>query len=194
MQITKKHIIIIIVVILVLIAAARMASKSESNVNSVEMKKVKLETNQGSIVIELFEDMPITASNFVKLVNDGFYDGVRFHRVIDGFMLQGGDPTGTGTGGPGYTIEDEFVEGSSNLRGTIAMANTGQPNSGGSQFFINLVDNTNLDWDKPPEQSKHPVFAKVVEGMDVVDKIGKVDTGAGNKPIEEVKIIKAEVI
>ena len=154
----------------------------------MEAKKVKLETNQGDIVIELYEEMPITAGNFEKLVGEGFYDGVIFHRVIDNFMLQGGDPTGTGRGGPGYNIEDEFTETDldQNNRGTISMANAG-PNTGGSQFFINLVNNNNLD-------GKHPVFGKVVEGMDVVDKIGKVKTDSQDRPLEEVRIIKASIV
>jgi len=155
--------------------------------------KVKLQTSKGDIVIELYDNMPITAGNFEKLVREGFYDGIIFHRVIDNFMIQGGDPDGTGTGGPGYSIDDEFVEGSSNLRGTISMANSG-PNSGGSQFFINLVDNTFLDWDKQPLQSKHPVFGKVIEGMDVLDAISKVEVNGQDKPVEDVVIIKAEVI
>ncbi|MFA5061107.1 MAG: peptidylprolyl isomerase [Candidatus Pacearchaeota archaeon] len=155
--------------------------------------KIKLQTTEGDIVIELYSDMPITAGNFKKLVEEGFYDGTIFHRVIEDFMIQGGDPTGTGAGGPGYVIKDEFVAGHSNVRGTISMANAG-PDSGGSQFFINLVDNTYLDYDKPPFTSKHPVFGEVLEGMDVVDKIGKVQTGAGDKPIDEVKIIKASIL
>jgi len=155
--------------------------------------KVLLKTTMGDITIELYDSMPITAGNFEKLVRDGFYEGVIFHRVIDNFMIQGGDPTGTGTGGPGYKIQDEFVAGSSNVKGTISMANSG-PNSGGSQFFINLVDNTNLDWDKLPESSKHPVFGKVVEGMEIVEAIGKAQTGPGDRPIEEVKIIEASVL
>jgi len=137
--------------------------------------------------------MPVTAGNFEKLAEEGFYDGVIFHRVIPDFMIQGGDPTGTGMGGPGYKIEDEFVAGHSNVRGTIAMANAG-PNSGGSQFFINLVDNGFLDYDKEPLTSKHPVFGKVVDGMDVVDEIAGVETGAGDKPIEDVVIVKATII
>ncbi len=112
-------------------------------------KRVVLHTTMGDITIRLYDDMPVTAGNFEKLVRSGFYDGTVFHRVIDGFMIQGGDPTGTGSGGPGYTIPDEFVKGHSNVRGTVAMANTGRPNTGGSQFFINLVDNTYLDWDDP---------------------------------------------
>ena len=156
-------------------------------------KNVVLHTTMGDITIRLYDDMPVTAGNFVKLAKSGFYDGTIFHRVIPNFMIQGGDPTGTGTGGPGYTITDEFVKGHSNVRGTIAMANTGRPNSGGSQFFINLVDNTYLDWDNPRTPSAHPVFGEVVEGLDIVDKIGKVKTGSGDKPKVPVRIEKAEV-
>lgn len=154
-------------------------------------------TNKGDITIDLYtEDMPITTGNFIKLAGTDFYDGIKFHRVIEGFMIQAGDPLTKdetaanrwGQGGPGYTIEDEFVEGRTNVRGTIAMANTGAPNSGGSQFFINLVDNTNLDFDKFPPQSKHPVFGEVVAGMEVVDAIGAVETMPGDRPVEPVII------
>ncbi|MBW2998569.1 peptidylprolyl isomerase [Candidatus Woesearchaeota archaeon] len=154
---------------------------------------VLLETNMGDIEIQLYDHMPVTAGNFKKLVEEGFYDGIIFHRVIEDFMVQGGDPTGTGMGDPGYKIKDEFENNSSNLRGTISMANAG-PNTGGSQFFINLVDNTFLDWDKPPMQSKHPVFGKVIKGMDVVDAIGSVQVDRNDKPLQEVKIIKAKII
>ena len=155
--------------------------------NSSDGARVKLETSKGVIVIELYDDMPITAGNFGKLVSEGFYDGVIFHRVIDGFMIQGGDPLGTGMGGPGYEIEDEFTHTGGNLnnRGTISMANAG-PNTGGSQFFINLGDNNFLD-------GKHPTFGKVVEGMDVVDAIGKAATDGQDRPLEEVKILKATI-
>ena len=151
--------------------------------------RVMLETNKGDIVIELYsKEMPITTGNFKKLVSEGFYDGVIFHRVIDGFMIQGGDPTGTGMGGPGYNIKDEFTrsELDKNLRGTIAMANAG-PNTGGSQFFINLVDNIHLN-------GKHPVFGKVVEGMDVVNMIAGVETDRNDLPIEDVMITKAKIL
>ena len=148
--------------------------------------KVLLNTSMGDITIQLYPDMPITAGNFKKLVEKGFYDGVIFHRIIDGFMIQGGDPTGTGRGGPGYAIKDEFTPKSKNDRGTISMANAG-PNTGGSQFFLNLVDNNFLD-------GKHPAFGKVIEGMDVVDKIGKVKTGAMDRPVKEVKILSAKVV
>jgi len=155
-------------------------------------------TSKGVVEMELFEDqMPVTTGNFIKLAEEGYYDGTKFHRIIDGFMIQGGDSNSKGAdtsiygqGGPGYTIQDEFVEGEAltNLRGTISMANTGQPNSGGSQFFINTVDNTNLDFDKPPFTSKHPVFGRVSEGMDIVDVISTVQTGPGDLPVEPVVI------
>jgi len=176
----------IIFIIIAILAIAVIGCKMTGNTIKENSAKVKLTTNMGEIVIELAEDMPITAGNFEKLVKQGFYDEVIFHRVIDGFMMQGGDPTGTGTGGPGYEIKDEFSEDNRNDRGTISMANAG-PNTGGSQFFINLVNNNFLD-------TKHPVFGKVVEGMDVVDKIGKVQTDANDKPAENVVIEKAEVI
>ncbi len=150
----------------------------------------------GDIEIELFKDKtPITVENFVKLAKAGFYDGTKFHRVIKGFMIQGGDPNSKGTdtskygfGGAGYTIQDEFVAGLSNVRGTIAMANTGASNSGGSQFFINLVNNTGLDFDKPPLTSSHPVFGKVIKGMDIVDLVANVKIGANNIPLTPVTI------
>jgi peptidylprolyl isomerase len=150
------------------------------------MVKALLETNMGNIEIELFEkEMPVTAGNFRKLVEKGFYNGVIFHRVIKNFMIQGGDPTGTGMGGPGYSIKDEFSKNNRNDRGTISMANAG-PNTGGSQFFINLVDNNYLD-------RKHPVFGKVVKGMDVVDKIGSSKTDAGDRPVNKVVINSATI-
>ena len=149
-------------------------------------KIVRFETTMGNIRIALAADMPITAGNFESLVGKGYYNGVIFHRVIDGFMIQGGDPTGTGRGGPGYSIPDEFTKTNRNDRGTISMANAG-PNTGGSQFFINLVNNNFLD-------TKHPVFGKVVEGMDVVDKIGKVKTDSNDRPVTPVKILNATVL
>jgi len=151
-------------------------------------KKVLLETSMGNIVIALSPDMPITAGNFETLVQKGYYDGVTFHRVIDGFMIQGGDPTGTGRGGPGYTIPDEFTSNNKNLRGTVAMANAGA-NTGGSQFFINTVDNNYLD-------TRHPVFGTVTEGMDVVDAITKVETSGKPyyRPAQNVTIIRATMI
>ena len=150
-------------------------------------RQVQLATNKGEITIALYDDMPVTAGNFASLVEKGFYDNVTFHRVIDGFMIQGGDPQGTGMGGPGYTIADEFPAGRPNRndRGTISMANAG-PNTGGSQFFINLVDNSYLD-------GKHPVFGRVTAGMDVVDGIAKVRTDANGLPLEPVVITSARM-
>lgn len=179
----KKGIVIFIIAIIVLALIAGgiyMVKKSEKT-------RVKLETNMGDIIIELRNDMPITAGNFKSLVEKGAYDGVIFHRVIDGFMIQGGDPTGTGYGDKSIPmIKDEFNGIQNNLRGTIAMANAG-PNTGSSQFFINLVDNKFLN-------GKHPVFGAVVDGMDVVDAIGKVETDSSDRPLKNVKVIKARVI
>jgi len=183
----SKHLLLLSIIILTILVSGCVGKGEKMGT------KVLLKTTNGDITIELYDNMPITAGNFEKLARDGFYNGVIFHRVIPNFMIQGGDPTGTGMGGPGYKIEDEFVAGSSNVRGTISMANSG-PNSGGSQFFINLVDNTNLDWDKSPLSSKHPVFGKVVAGMEVVDAIGKVQTEPGDRPVVEVKILEAKVL
>jgi peptidylprolyl isomerase len=146
---------------------------------------VRLETNKGTITIALDPEMPITAGNFATLAKKGYYDGIIFHRVIAGFMIQGGDPTGTGCGGPGYAIKDEFTDHNRNDRGTLSMANAG-PNTGGSQFFINLVNNNFLD-------GKHPVFGKVVGGMDVVDKIANAPTDDNDRPKDRVVILHAVV-
>jgi len=168
------------VVALVLLAAGCLSPKEEAAAG-----RALLKTSMGDITIQLYDNMPQTAGNFRDLVEKGFYNGVIFHRVIDGFMIQGGDPTGTGAGGPGYTIDDEFAESNRNFRGTISMANSG-PNTGGSQFFINLVDNNFLD-------KAHPAFGKVVEGMEVVDAMGKVKTGQMDRPVKEVKIESAKI-
>ncbi len=153
----------------------------------INMSVVLLETSMGNVKIELFDEtMPVTADNFRKLVSSGFYDGVVFHRVIPGFMIQGGDPTGTGMGGPGYSIRDEFSRSNRNVRGTVSMANAG-PNTGGSQFFINVADNNFLD-------TKHPVFGRVIEGMDVVDNISKVKRNRQDRPLQEVRINRASLI
>ena len=151
------------------------------------MTTVLLQTTMGDVKIELFDKtMPITAGNFRTLVEKKFYDGTIFHRVIPDFMIQGGDPKGTGYGGPGYTIKDELPADNRNARGTISMANSG-PNTGGSQFFINTVDNRGLD-------RKHPVFGKVIAGMDVVDAIGKTPTDTDDRPKKTVTIRKASVL
>jgi peptidyl-prolyl cis-trans isomerase A (cyclophilin A) len=140
----------------------------------------KVQTNHGTFSIELFEERaPRTTKNFIDLADKGFYDGVVFHRVIAGFMIQGGDPTGSGRGGPGYTIPDEFhPELKHTGEGILSMANAG-PNTGGSQFFITLDATSWLD-------GKHAVFGKVVEGMDVVRAIGNSPTGPGDRPLKEV--------
>ena len=156
--------------------------------------KVRLQTTMGNIIIKLYDDMPITTGNFKNLVEQGTYNEVIFHRVIPGFMIQGGDPTGTGMGDPSIpSIEDEFLEGHSNVRGTISMANAG-PNTGSSQFFINIGDNINLDFNQPPEASKHPVFGEVTEGMEIVDRISQVPRDNRDKPRNPVRIIKAEIV
>lgn len=184
-----KSAIYVMIGVLLIAAVFGFVSKGRTTGTTIsENMKIKFETNKGEIVIELYGDMPITAGNFEKLVSQGFYDGIIFHRVIDGFMIQGGDPKGTGMGGPGYTIKDEFTHagGNKNTRGTISMANSG-PNTGGSQFFINLVNNNFLD-------TKHPAFGEVVEGMEIVDSIAKVSTDSNDRPLEEVRIIKASII
>lgn len=187
MNIAKKPYIIIAGLVVLLVAVYFMLPKTMSNKEPEQEQTVRvtLVTSMGNIELELYKSkMPVTAGNFIDLAKADFYDGVKFHRVIRDFMIQAGDPktkddalmSQWGTGGPGYNIQDEFVSGLSNMRGTISMANSGVPNSGGSQFFINLVDNTHLDFDKPPASSQHPVFGHVVSGMEVVDAIGAVPT------------------
>ena len=146
------------------------------------------ETSMGTFKVELFEDKaPRTAQNFISLVTKGFYNGLIFHRVIDGFMIQGGDPKGNGTGGPGYVIPDEFHKDLKHTgAGILSMANAG-PNSGGSQFFITLDATPWLD-------GKHAIFGKVVEGLDVVKAIGKVKTGAQDRPQTDVVMKKITIV
>ena len=143
-------------------------------------------TTLGDFEVEMYDELkPITAGNFIDLVEQEFYDGIIFHRVISNFVVQGGDPTGTGSGGPGYTIEDEFDASLSNVKKTLSMANSG-PNTGGSQFFINLKDNIFLDFDNPPYTSAHPVFGEVISGWDVVELIENVPVDGNDRPITEV--------
>jgi peptidyl-prolyl cis-trans isomerase B (cyclophilin B) len=150
------------------------------------MATATLHTNHGPIDVELYpEDAPKTVENFEKLARDGFYDGVIFHRVIPDFMVQGGDPTGTGTGGPGYEFEDEF-NAHKVARGALAMANAG-PNTNGSQFFIVTAEAT------PWLDGKHTVFGRVTSGMDVVDAISQLPTDARDKPLEEARIERIEL-
>ena len=144
-----------------------------------------LRTEKGDIVIELAaEKTPITVNNFVNLAQKGYYTDSTFHRVLPGFMAQGGDPTGTGSGGPGYTIEDEFTDLVPD-RGVISMANTGRPNTGGGQWFITLAPTPHLD-------GMHAVFGKVVEGMDVVDSLTPRDPGQ-NPDYEGDKLLEVLV-
>ena len=144
--------------------------------------RARMETTHGTVVIELFaEQAPVTVNNFVFLAREGFYDGVTFHRMIEGFMVQGGDPQGTGMGGPGYTFQDEFSE---ELRfdrpGLLAMANAG-PHTNGSQFFITVGTPEHLN-------GRHTIFGRVVEGYDVVERISRVSTDARDAPREPVRI------
>lgn len=162
-----------------------------------------LETSLGNVTIELFTDkMPITAGNFIELAKSGFYDGLHFHRVINNFMIQFGCPhsrdarsprAGTGNG-PNGCIQDEHPADAklSNEPGTLSMANTGRPNSGSCQFFINTVHNAYLDW-FTPGPSKHPVFGKIIDGMDVIRQIERTDTDAGDRPTKPIQMIRIMV-
>jgi cyclophilin family peptidyl-prolyl cis-trans isomerase len=150
------------------------------------MSAATIHTNHGPIAIELFEDdAPKTVANFTKLAGEGFYDGVIFHRIIPDFMIQGGDPTGTGSGGPGYTFEDEFND-RKVVRGALAMANAG-PNTNGSQFFI--VTTEAASW----LDGKHTVFGRVTDGMDVVNEISALETDARDRPHTDVVIERVEL-
>ena len=162
------------------IAYSNAANQTITDEDGPSATRVLLETNMGDITIELYTDMPITTGNFKNLVQQGVYDGNIFHRVISGFMIQGGEDPSV------PAIPDEFTDHNRNDRGTIAMANAG-PDTGSSQFFINLVNNNYLD-------AKHPVFGKVIEGMDVVDNIAEVETDENDRPLEDVIIIKAELV
>jgi len=193
---TKKIVLIValLAIFSVIIVGYNMLSNDGSNENMPSNDKVLLETSMGDILIELRDDMPITTENFKNLVQQGVYDGTIFHRVVNQpqnlVIIQGGDPKGTGEGDPSIpTIPDEFSENpenNKNKRGTIAMANKG-PNTGSSQFFINGVYNSHLDGD-------YPVFGDVIEGMDVVDRILEVDTDSGDRPLEPVTLIRAQLV
>jgi peptidylprolyl isomerase len=164
------------------IAYSNAANQTITDEDGPRATRVLLETNMGDITIELYTDMPITTGNFKNLVQQGVYDGNIFHRVISGFMIQGGEDPSV------PAIPDEFTDHNRNDRGTVAMANIQDvPDSGSSQFFINLVDNNYLD-------AKHPVFGKVIQGMDVVDAIAEVETDENDRPLEDVIIIKAELV
>jgi cyclophilin family peptidyl-prolyl cis-trans isomerase len=152
----------------------------EVGIDTSKSYRAVMETSEGTVALELFaKQAPVTVNNFVFLARDGFYDGLSFHRVIGGFMIQGGDPEGTGRGGPGHTIPDEFhPELRHDAEGVLSMANAG-PNTGGSQFFITLAATPWLD-------GRHSVFGRVTDGLDVVHAIGRVETDAGDRPLDPV--------
>ena len=167
--------------------ANQYASPPELTIDPQKSYTAAIHTNRGTITARLFADeSPNTVNNFVFLAREGYYDGVIFHRVISGFMIQGGDPTGTGRGGPGYTFDDELAAARSRgyKLGTLAMANAG-PNTNGSQFFV-----MHADYGLPPQYS---VFGKTIDGLDVVDDIGNTPTGAGDRPVEDVVISTVEI-
>lgn len=166
------------------IPQSKQYKQAEQVIKAGKTYTATLHTSAGNIVIELSQDTPITTNNFVFLAQEKFYDGVIFHRVIPGFMIQGGDPTGTGTGGPGYRFNDEKFTGSYK-RGTVAMANAG-PNTNGSQFFI-----MHADYDLPPN---YVIFGMTKSGLDVVDKIAAAETGANDRPKDPVKIESIDIL
>ena len=185
----KKALVFLLVTFVLFTTGCSAAGMNDKNKGAKKMANpiAVFETNHGTFEIELFEDKaPITVKNFIDLAEKGFYDGLIFHRVIDGFMIQGGDPNGMGTGGPGYTIPDEFHKDlKHDSEGVLSMANAG-PNTGGSQFFITLAATPWLD-------GHHSVFGKVVKGMDVVREIGKVDTDFQDKPLAKVVMEKVTI-
>jgi cyclophilin family peptidyl-prolyl cis-trans isomerase len=167
--------------------ASQYSTPPELTLDTSASYTATIRTTKGDITAKLFADeAPNTVNNFVFLAREGFYDGAIFHRVISGFMIQGGDPTGTGRGGPGYRFDDELEASRSRgyKMGTLAMANAG-PNTNGSQFFI-----MHQDYGLPPQYS---VFGKTIDGQDVVDDIASVATGAGDKPLEDVVISTIEI-
>ncbi len=172
---------------MILSAGCMAAEKSEKGESKVSNPIAVFETSEGNFEIELFADKaPKTVKNFLTLAQKGFYDGLIFHRVIDGFMIQGGDPVGNGTGGPGYTIDDEFhPDLKHDSEGILSMANAG-PNTGGSQFFITLDKTPWLD-------GHHAVFGKVINGMEVVRAIGKTQTDFADRPVEDVIMKKVTI-
>ena len=199
----KKNTIVAVAIFAVVVIAASAYFIFNQNGNSEEetLNRVNgtseeetlnrvavIETNMGTMEFELFDEKaPITSKNFADLALDDFFDGIIFHRIIREFMIQGGDPTGTGRGGPGYTIDDEFHSDlKHDSKGILSMANAG-PNTGGSQFFITLAPTPHLD-------NHHAVFGKLIKGEEILDKIGAVETGPNDKPINEVKMIKVTII
>ncbi len=174
---------LVALIAIVLIVAASGCTQAGDDVAVKKSNRYAVfDTSMGTFKAELFEDkVPITAENFINLSQQGFYDGLIFHRVIDGFMIQGGDPNGDGTGGPGYTIKDEFDDSLRHISaGILSMANRG-PDTGGSQFFITLAPTPWLD-------GKHAIFGRVVDGMEVVEAIGKTQTDSNDRPVEDIVI------
>ena len=190
-----KNKIIVFVVLMILIAGGVYVFWNNKSIKSIQLNNqnmknlITIKTNFGDIQFETYDaDAPKTVANFITLANKEFYDGVIFHRVIKGFMIQGGDPTGTGAGGPGYKFEDELNPQTESYKagyqkGVVAMANAG-PNTNGSQFFIML--------ENYPLPNNYTIFGKVVKGQDVVDKIGNVKTDSGDKPL--VLVIMEKVL
>lgn len=183
-----KRIWFMAALMLFLMGIGAAEAKAQGGEGNVANRFAIFATSEGTFTVELFEDKaPLTTKNFIDLAEKGFYDGLIFHRVIDGFMIQGGDPTGTGMGGPGYEIPDEFhPDLKHDGEGVLSMANAG-PNTGGSQFFVTLAATPWLN-------GHHAVFGKVVRGMEVVKKIGKVDCDFGDRPLVEVVMKKVTII
>ena len=183
----KVVVLVILGLLLGMVESPAEAEKKEADKPVTKANPVVvLETNQGTMEIELlFNAAPLTAQNFLDLVNKKFYDGLTFHRLVPGFVIQGGDPKGDGSGGPGYTIKDEKSS-QPQVRGTLGMAKSG-PNTTGSQFYINLQDNSRLD------TQGFTGFAKVIKGMEIADKISKISRDPNDRPKEKVTIIRAYV-
>jgi peptidyl-prolyl cis-trans isomerase A (cyclophilin A) len=178
----KKHLLVLVLGIIALTAGCTQTGDTTGEGEGMKNRIAVFDTSMGTFRVELYEDLaPVTSGNFISLAEKGFFNGLVFHRVIDEFMIQGGDPNGDGTGGPGYTIRDEFGPGlRHDSEGILSMANRG-PNTGGSQFFITLVPTPWLD-------GKHAIFGKVVQGIEVVRAIGKVETDSMDRPLEPVVI------
>jgi len=186
----------LLTIIVVVIAAVYVFNMNNSGESNTPAGKILLQTSMGDIIIQLRDDKPITTNNFKNLVQQGIYDGIIFHRVIYGFVVQGGDPTGTGYGDPSIpNIQDEIDDNNHNEYGTVAMANSGEPNSGSSQFFINLDDNSEIVYeDGSTFDGTYTVFGTVISGMNVVNEISDVATDENYKPLIDVRIISAEII
>jgi len=180
--------LIVLLAVSLIVAASGCTQTGDNGMETKSNRFAVFDTSMGTFKVEMLEDKaPITTENLINLTQKGFSDGLIFHRVIDGFMLQGGDPNGDGTGGPGYTIKDEFHDSLKHISaGILSMANSG-PNTGGSQFFITLAPTEWLD-------GKHAIFGKVVDGIEVVNAIGKVETGSMDRPVEDVVMKSVKIV